>query len=70
MKMLRMTTEVTKLDKVKSNYIRGTLYAKVLLAQNIREYRLRWYCHIRRRVLLKTVQGFIANLRANLTEVD
>ena len=48
MKMLRFALGVTKKDKIKNKYIRGT--AKVeWLGMKMREGRLRWYRHVMRR---------------------
>lgn len=49
MKMLRMAAGVTKLDKIRSSRIRGSLHIKEPIVQNISRNRLNWYCHIKRR---------------------
>lgn len=49
MKMLRMTTGVTKLDKIKSSRIRGSLQIKTPVVEKIEQDRIRWYCHVQRR---------------------
>ena len=48
MKMLRWTAGVTRLDRVRNDYIRGTLKV-VEVSKKIQEARLRWYGHLKRR---------------------
>ena len=48
MKMLRFAMGVTKKDKIKNEYIRGTVKVK-RLGIKMREGRLRWYGHVMRR---------------------
>ena len=48
MKMLRYSLGVTKLNKIRSEYIRGTAHAR-RLRDKLREERLRWYGHMMRR---------------------
>ena len=48
MKMLRFATGVTRKDKIKNKYIRGTVKVK-RLEMKVREARLRWYGHVMRR---------------------
>ena len=48
MKMLRWMVGVTRRDRIRNEYIRGTL--KVLeVSKKIQEARMRWYGHLRRR---------------------
>lgn len=49
MKMLRMTAGVTKLDRIRSTKIRGSLHVKNTISQKIEHDRLSWYCHVQRR---------------------
>ena len=49
MKMLRMTTGVTKLDHIKSKYIRGSLFVQKPITEVHNESQMRWYCHVQRR---------------------
>ena len=49
MKMLRMTTGVTKLDHIKSKYIRGSLFVQKPITEAHNERQMRWYCHVQRR---------------------
>ena len=48
MKMLRFAIGVTRKDKIRNEYIRGTVKVK-RLEMKMRERRLRWYGHIMRR---------------------
>ena len=48
MKMLRFSLGVTRMDKIKNEYIRGSAHVEQL-GQKVREARLRWYGHVRRR---------------------
>ena len=48
MKMLRFAVGVTRKDKIGNEYIRGTIKVE-RLAIKMRESRLRWYGHVRRR---------------------
>ena len=49
MKMLRMTAGVTKLDRIRSSKIRGSLHVKKLISKKVEHDRLSWYCHVQRR---------------------
>ena len=48
MKMLRFAMRVTRKDKIRNEYIRGTVKVEQL-GMKIREGRLRWYGHVMRR---------------------
>ena len=48
MKMLRFAMGVTRKDKIRNEYIRGTVKVK-RLGMKIREGRLRWYGHVMRK---------------------
>ena len=48
MKMLRMTAGVTKLDRIRSSRIRGSLHVKEPIAKKVEHDRLSWYCHVQR----------------------
>ena len=48
MKMLRFELGVTRLDKIRNNLIRGTLHVGPI-GNKVREARLRWYGHVKRR---------------------
>ena len=50
MKMLRFAMGVTRKDKIRNEYIRGTVKLKQL-GMKMKEGRLRWYGHIMRRDL-------------------
>ena len=57
MKMLRVTMEVTRKDKIRNEYIRGTVKVE-WLGMTMREGRLRWYGHVvRSRVAESEVLG-------------
>ena len=48
LKMLKFSSGVTRMDKIKNEFIRGT--AKVRqIGDKVREARLRWYGHVQRR---------------------
>ena len=48
LKMVRWTLRVTRKDKIRNEYVRGT--AKIAkLGNKLREARLRWYGHVKRR---------------------
>ena len=46
--MLRLTIEVTKKDKIRNEYIRGSVKIE-RLGMKMREGRLRWYGHVMKR---------------------
>ena len=48
MKMLRFAMGVTRKDKIRNKYIRGTVKVE-RLGMKMRECRLRWYGHVMRR---------------------
>ena len=48
MKMLRLAMGVTRKDKIRNEYIRGTVQVE-RLGMKMRERRLRWYGHVMRR---------------------
>ena len=48
MKMLRFAIGVTRKDKIRNEYIRGTVKVEQL-KMRMREGRLRWYGHVMRR---------------------
>ena len=48
MKMLRFAMGVTRKDKIRNEYIRGTVKVE-RLGMKMREGRLRWYGHVMRR---------------------
>ena len=49
MKMLRWMVGVTRLDRIRNTYIRGTVKV-VEVSKKVQEARLRWYGHLKRRV--------------------
>ncbi|XP_041973821.1 uncharacterized protein LOC121729387 [Aricia agestis] len=48
MKMLRWAAGVTRIDKVRNEYIRGS-FGVASVVEKVKESRLRWYGHIQRR---------------------
>ena len=56
LKMLRFSLGVTRMDKIKNEYIRGSAHVEQL-GQKVRDARLRWYGHVRRREV-----GYIGRL--------
>ena len=48
LKMLRFSLGVTRMDKIKNEYIQGTAYMKYF-GDMTREARLRWFGHVKRR---------------------
>ena len=59
MKMLRMSAGVTKLDRIRSTKIRGSLRVKDAIVDKLHHQRVNWYCHVRRRPLENVVQQAI-----------
>ncbi|GAB0089080.1 hypothetical protein DMENIID0001_035590 [Sergentomyia squamirostris] len=49
MKMLRMSAGVTKLDHIKSTFIRGSLFVENPILEKLEDRRMDWYCHVQRR---------------------
>ena len=47
--MLRMTAGVTKMDHIKSTYIRGSLFVVQPIIEKMEDRRMDWYCHVLRR---------------------
>ena len=55
LKLVRWTLDVTRKDKIKNEYVRGT--AKIAkLGDKLRGTRLRWYGHVKRRE-----EGYVGN---------
>ncbi|KAK3513013.1 hypothetical protein QTP70_000177 [Hemibagrus guttatus] len=48
LKMLRFSLGVTRLDRIRNEYIRGTAHVG-RLGDKVREARLRWFGHVQRR---------------------
>ena len=48
MKMLRFELGVTRMDKIRNSFIRGSLHV-ASIRHKVREARLRWYGHVKRR---------------------
>ncbi|XP_048001453.1 uncharacterized protein LOC125238221 [Leguminivora glycinivorella] len=55
MKMLRWAGGVTRLDKVRNDYIRGT-FKTASITDKLKEGRLRWFGHVMRREDTHTVR--------------
>ncbi|KAK3539646.1 hypothetical protein QTP70_011095 [Hemibagrus guttatus] len=54
LKMLRFSLGVTRLDRIRNEYIRGTAHVG-RLGDKVREARLRWFGHVQRRETLRWV---------------
>ena len=48
MKMLRFSLGVTRMDRIRNGYIRGTAHVRGF-GDKVREARLRWFGHVQRR---------------------
>ena len=48
LRMLRFSLGVTRIDKIRNNYIRGTAHVR-RFGEKVREARLRWFGHVQRR---------------------
>ncbi|KAK3557949.1 hypothetical protein QTP86_003877 [Hemibagrus guttatus] len=57
LKMLRFSLGVTRLDRIRNKYIRGTAYVGHL-GDKVREARLRWFGHVQRRETLNFFDYF------------
>ncbi|KAK3551047.1 hypothetical protein QTP70_011505 [Hemibagrus guttatus] len=55
LKMLRFSLGVTRLDRIRNEYIRGTAHVG-RLGDKVREARLRWFGHVQRRDKTKVVK--------------
>ncbi|KAK3556038.1 hypothetical protein QTP70_001862 [Hemibagrus guttatus] len=62
LKMLRFSLGVTRLDRIRNEYIRGTAHVG-RLGDKVREARLRWFGHVQRREIASDwyVTNFIQN---------
>ncbi|KAK3515002.1 hypothetical protein QTP70_003250 [Hemibagrus guttatus] len=54
LKMLRFSLGVTRLDRIRNEYIRGTAHVG-RLGDKVREARLRWFGHVQRRETARTI---------------
>ncbi|KAK3558027.1 hypothetical protein QTP86_006353 [Hemibagrus guttatus] len=59
LKMLRFSLGVTRLDRIRNEYIRGTAHVG-RLGDKVREARLRWFGHVQRRESLDFPLGLFA----------
>ncbi|KAK3540847.1 hypothetical protein QTP86_002349 [Hemibagrus guttatus] len=57
LKMLRFSLGVTRLDRIRNEYIRGTAHVG-RLGDKVREARLRWFGHVQRRDKLADTQNY------------
>ncbi|KAK3524793.1 hypothetical protein QTP86_006486 [Hemibagrus guttatus] len=55
LKMLRFSLGVTRLDRIRNEYIRGTAHVG-RLGDKVREARLRWFGHVQRREMQRWLQ--------------
>ncbi|KAK3572272.1 hypothetical protein QTP86_029686 [Hemibagrus guttatus] len=60
LKMLRFSLGVTRLDRIRNEYIRGTAHVG-RLGDKVRETRLRWFGHVQRR---ESIGGFMVRQRS------
>ncbi|KAK3565218.1 hypothetical protein QTP86_001024 [Hemibagrus guttatus] len=58
LKMLRFSLGVTRLDRIRNEYIRGTAHVG-RLGDKVREARLRWFGHVQRRENIRGIQDFL-----------
>ncbi|KAK3540620.1 hypothetical protein QTP70_034370 [Hemibagrus guttatus] len=58
LKMLRFSLGVTRLDRIRNEYIRGTAHVG-RLGDKVREARLRWFGHVQRRDNIRGIQDFL-----------
>ncbi|KAK3542920.1 hypothetical protein QTP70_006540 [Hemibagrus guttatus] len=73
LKMLRFSLGVTRLDRIRNEYIRGTSHVG-RLGDKVREARLRWFGHVQRRekncyVAVTPVKVLFINQKSNSTIV-
>ncbi|KAK3549700.1 hypothetical protein QTP86_007171 [Hemibagrus guttatus] len=61
LKMLRFSLGVTRLDRIRNEYIRGTAHVG-RLGDKVREARLRWFGHVQRREM----EGVLTNIVGNI----
>ncbi|KAK3527799.1 hypothetical protein QTP86_006780 [Hemibagrus guttatus] len=66
LKMLRLSLGVTRLDRIRNKYIRGTAHVG-RLGDKVREARLRWFGHVQRREIMdpaghRSMQTFLDSL--------
>ena len=54
--MLRMAHGVTKMDHIKSSYIRGSLFIEEPITAKIDDRQMDWYCHVLRRPIENPVR--------------
>ncbi|KAK3508786.1 hypothetical protein QTP70_007626 [Hemibagrus guttatus] len=64
LKMLRFSLGVTRLDRIRNEYIRGTAHVG-RLGDKVREARLRWFGHVQRRENLKDILDLLPNPKDN-----
>ncbi|KAK3556372.1 hypothetical protein QTP70_008008 [Hemibagrus guttatus] len=67
LKMLRFSLGVTRLDRIRNEYIRGTAHVG-RLGDKVREARLRWFGHVQRRRKPPPLQVFLHLLPALTTD--
>ncbi|KAK3574385.1 hypothetical protein QTP86_006574 [Hemibagrus guttatus] len=67
LKMLRFSLGVTRLDRIRNEYIRGTAHVG-RLGDKVREARLRWFGHVQRREKVAYMKKKAVGLKHNLAE--
>ncbi|KAK3568374.1 hypothetical protein QTP86_005579 [Hemibagrus guttatus] len=63
LKMLRFSLGVTRLDRIRNEYIRGTAHVG-RLGDKVREARLRWFGHVQRRDRARTIERQVGGMRS------
>ncbi|KAK3570995.1 hypothetical protein QTP86_033398, partial [Hemibagrus guttatus] len=66
LKMLRFSLGVTRLDRIRNEYIRGTTHVG-RLGDKVREARLRWFGHVQRRDKAENPKGSVEERVENIT---
>ncbi|KAK3532192.1 hypothetical protein QTP86_009297 [Hemibagrus guttatus] len=67
LKMLRFSLGVTRLDRIRNEYIRGTAHVG-RLADKVREARLRWFGHVQRRESKDSFELYLLDLELEAME--
>jgi hypothetical protein len=58
MRMIRLMSELTRLDRIKNEYMRGSV-GLALIVDKMRENRLKWFGHMVKREGTKAVRVFM-----------
>ncbi|KAK3566996.1 hypothetical protein QTP86_008531 [Hemibagrus guttatus] len=68
LKMLRFSLGVTRLDRIRNEYIRGTAHVG-RFGDKVREARLRWFGHVQRRETYKIIRHILTDMKTRLIVV-